>query len=254
MIQWALYAGQVMNSLQVKLISIFNDNYVFVITDLNSKKCVVVDPGESDSVETFLNQHQLKLEAIILTHHHDDHIGGALELKTNWKVPVFAPKKNQSQIPFATDYVIEGQLISLLDKHLNLNVIELPGHTLGHVAYYDKNQHWLFSGDVLFGLGCGRLFEGTFEQGFESLQRIKQLPDETLVYCTHEYTEANLQFCKKLSNAVDLSNYEKSLMQLRQNNLPSVPLNLGIEKKVNPFLIAESAEDFTQVRKLRNQG
>lgn len=243
-----------MSFLDVQIIAIFEDNYVFVIIHHDSKTCVVVDPGEAGPIQQYLVDQSLTLNAILLTHHHPDHIGGAHELKNIWNVPVYAPLKNKSQISFATDFISEGQLITLLDKNLQLEVLELPGHTLGHIAFYEQNRNWLFSGDVLFGLGCGRLFEGTFAQGYESIHRIKNMPDETLVYCTHEYTEANLRFCKSLSlDRPDLKNYEDLLIQKRKLNLPSVPLNLKNEKTVNPFLLAKDLEQFTFLRDLKNR-
>lgn len=243
-----------MSFLDVQLLPIFNDNYVFMITRPKSKTCVVIDPGDAHPVQQYLIEHKLTLEAIILTHHHPDHIGGALELKEQWNIPVYAPLKNLLQIPFATDFVVEGNSLVLLNKDLNLETLELPGHTLGHVAFFERGKNWLFSGDVLFGLGCGRLFEGTFLQGFDSLQRLKNLPSETRVYCTHEYTEANLHFCKSLNqNTNDLKSYEDALLQKRAVNIPSVPLNLGIEKTTNPFLLAKDLEQFTFLRDLKNR-
>ena len=243
-----------MSFLDVRIIPIFTDNYVFVTVRADSKTCVVIDPGDAAPVQNFLIDQGLTLEAIVLTHHHPDHIGGALKLKEIWNVPVYAPKKNKIQISFATDFVVEGQSLQLLSGDLNLETLELSGHTLGHVGFFEPHKKWLFSGDVLFGLGCGRLFEGTFAQGYESLQRIKSLPDETLVYCTHEYTEANLRFCKSLTQGTpELDAYEELLIQKRAVHLPSVPLNLGIEKRVNPFLFADNLERFTYLRDLKNR-
>lgn len=246
--------------LRVQLIPIFEDNYVFVLIDESSRQAILIDPGDAPPLRDFLRQEKLSLEGILVTHHHHDHIGGVRELQEEFAAPVFAPQKNQHQIPFANYYVKEGDQIDIGPFHLS--VMELPGHTLGHVAYWNQQTKWLFSGDVLFGLGCGRLFEGTYEQMYKSLQRIKSLPPETLIYCTHEYTEINLHFCKMLSSLDDspitgddenLELYANELRNRRSLYLPSVPLKLHIESKVNPFLIARTVQQFTYLRELRNK-
>ena len=137
---------------------------------------------------------------------------------------------------------------------MRIQVLALPGHTLGHIAYWFLEKNWLFSGDVLFGLGCGRLFEGDFTQGFESLQKIRQLPDATAVFCAHEYTEKNLQFCKSIIYEASprLTTYETPLMKRRAAGLPSVPLSLKAEKEFNPFLLAPTKEVFSILRQKRN--
>jgi len=173
---------------------------------------------------------------------------------------IFAPLKNKAQIPQATRFVSDGDILSA--SSFQFRVMELPGHTLGHIAYWEESQHWLFSGDVLFGLGCGRLFEGTFEQMFQSLAKIAALPADTLIYCTHEYTETNLRFCKALSR-MDMSatpsdnddflEYETELLKVRAEGQASVPLRLEKEKKANPFLMARSLKEFTSLRELRNK-
>ncbi len=244
---------------RVELIPIFEDNYVFVIIDESNHSAVVVDPGEAAAVIEFLERSQLSLKAILLTHHHSDHIGGLTELLEFQAAPVYAPLKNKNSIRNA-NYVQQGDVLDLESFHFQ--VISLPGHTRGHVAYWSPDRKWLFSGDVLFGLGCGRLFEGTYEEAFESLNKIKALPPETLVYCAHEYTEENLNFCKlltRLDNSPitgddeDLVLYENELLGKRELNLPSVPLKLGIEMKVNPFLLAKDVEQFRYLRDLRNK-
>lgn len=249
-----------MRTQYVHLIPIFEDNYVFALINQANKTTLLVDPGECESVLQFLEQEQLNLKAILLTHHHTDHIGGAQELQKTLGAPVYAPLKNKKQIPFADHYLMEGDSLPL--ENFNLEILELPGHTLGHIAYWEKNKKWLFSGDVLFGLGCGRLFEGTFDQAYASLQRIKKLPVETLVYCTHEYTETNLHFCRRLSRLdnspitgddENLEIYANELRNKRSLHLPSVPLKLAIEGKANPFLLAKDVSQFTYLRELRNK-
>ena len=245
---------------KIELIPIFEDNYVFVISDLSEKKAIVIDPGEATATAEYLKNNGLALSAILLTHHHNDHIGGALDLQKEFGARVYAPVKNRGQIPFADEYVKEGDVVDV--ESMKFSVMELPGHTLGHVAFWNADRKWLFSGDVMFGLGCGRLFEGTPEQAFASFQRIKALPEQSLVFCAHEYTEANLSFCKMLGNNdnspilggdEDLELYENELVGKRGLSLPSVPLKLFIENKVNPFLLAKDVAQFAYLRDLRNK-
>ncbi|QLY24022.1 hydroxyacylglutathione hydrolase [Bdellovibrio sp. KM01] len=245
---------------RVELIPIFEDNYVFCLIDDNNQEALVIDPGESSKTSNYLKENNLKLTGVLLTHHHNDHVGGVRSLISEHPAPVYAPMKNKSQIGSADTWVAEGHTVRV--GPFEFQVLELPGHTLGHVAYWEPKFKWLFSGDVLFGLGCGRLFEGTYEQAYESLQRIKKLPEETLVYCTHEYTESNLTFCNMLSNLDDspitgdseeLEMYANQLLSRREMNLPSVPLKLSVELRVNPFLLAKSVAQFTYLRDLRNK-
>ncbi|MGZ6432758.1 MAG: hydroxyacylglutathione hydrolase [Pseudobdellovibrionaceae bacterium] len=238
---------------RVELLPIFKDNYVFVVIDKIAGEAIVIDPGEAAPVKAFLISHELPLKAIYLTHHHSDHIDGAKELKEIFSAAVYAPLKNKKQMAFADHYVKEGDTIST--GRFSFSVMELPGHTLGHVGYFCSQEKWLFSGDVVFGLGCGRVFEGTYEQMYHSIQRIKALPSETLIFCTHEYTEANLQFCKilKMDENENFEAYEKELTRRRKLHLPSVPLKLSLEKKANPFLLTQSLEQFSYLRDLKNK-
>lgn len=235
----------------VELIPVFDDNYVFLISDPETSEALVVDPGEAKAVATVLQARNLKLLGILTTHHHADHIGGVAELSRYFAAPVWAPLKNKEQIK-ADHYLSDNEVFSLLG--CSIQVLELPGHTLGHIAYWFSEKNWLFSGDVLFGLGCGRLFEGDFTQGFESLQKIRQLPDATEIFCAHEYTEKNLQFCKSITYeaSASLATYETILMKRRSARLPSVPLLLKTEKKFNPFLLAPTKEEFSILRQKRN--
>ncbi|MBY0555375.1 hydroxyacylglutathione hydrolase [bacterium] len=235
---------------QVELIPVFDDNYVFLIT--NGKNALLVDPGDAHSPLKIIEERGLQLDAVLVTHHHHDHIDGLIDITNVFPdIPIYAPQKNKSQIVLGTKFLSEGDKINWGD--ITFQVMEMPGHTLGHIAYYNEKNNWMFSGDVLFGLGCGRLFEGSAEQAFDTLARFKKLPPETLVYCTHEYTENNLKFCKSVNiDTPELQKYEIELLKNRKGNDPSVPLILGSEFSANPFLIASSVQEFASLRKQRN--
>ena len=246
--------------LRVELVPIFEDNYVFILINEDAKNCIVVDPGSAREVASYIRENGLTLLGVLLTHHHNDHIGGVKELVAEFPAPVYAPLKNKNQIPFAQHYVQDKDSVTL--GVFSFEVSELPGHTLGHVAFWNAQKKWLFAGDVLFGLGCGRIFEGTYEQAYHSLQRLKSFPNDSLVFCAHEYTEQNMVFCHMLStnddspltgDDEDLELYANELSNKRSLAIPSVPLKLGIEKKVNPFLLANSVAQFTYLRELRNK-
>lgn len=219
---------------RVEKIPILETNFVFFLR--RGHDCLIVDPGDAEPVLKYLEEHQLNLKAILITHHHWDHTDGLPGILAPRPVPVYGPANEN--IPHVTDRLKEGDSFSLLD--LKIEILELPGHTLGHIAFWMPEQKWLFSGDVLFALGCGRLFEGTFAQMFHSLSRIKNLPNETLVFCTHDYFADNLQFCRQ--QGLDTGDYESIH-----------PLFLGEEKIHNPFLNAPTLEVFQERREKRNQ-
>lgn len=240
----------------------FEDNYIWLIND--GKHAVVVDPGDATPVIKVLEQSQLELDAILITHHHHDHIDGVHELLSKYSAPVFAPAKEVFDFPHTP--VVEGENVTF--RHLNLNfaVMEIPGHTLGHIAYY--NHPYLFCGDTLFSCGCGRLFEGTPQQMYRSLQRLAALPGETMVYCTHEYTAHNIDFALQV-DPLNTALWERQLQvkSLRNENKPSLPTTIGLELKTNPFLrchvpaiqkavgVAQPEliqAVFTQLREMRN--
>lgn len=240
----------------------FQDNYIWLIA--NHQHAAVIDPGEAAPVIAYLKQHQLTLDAILITHHHADHIGGVDDLLAYQSCKVYAPQKEQYL--FAHETVKDKQIVHLTNLDLSLEVIEVPGHTLGHVAYYGANS--IFCGDTLFGGGCGRIFEGTPAQMFDSLQKLAHLPPATAVYCAHEYTERNLQFALSLEPSnQDLISRIKQTKSLRATNSPSLPSNIGLELRTNPFLRCDSEEVaekiglkgkelieiFTAVRQSRNQ-
>ena len=211
----------------------FNDNYVWLITDPPSSSAVVVDPGEATIVRRALDQRELELSAILITHHHGDHIGGVRELLGRHAVPVYGPKKEN--IVSVSHPVAGGDLVSLPDLGLDLEVLDVPGHTAGHIAY--RGPDFVLVGDTLFAGGCGRVFEGTPEQMHDSLSRLAALPGETLVYCAHEYTVANLQFAREVEPFNEaLGQRLDTVRVVRDEGRPTVPSTIAEELETNPFL------------------
>jgi hydroxyacylglutathione hydrolase len=245
-----------MSRLQVELIPILDDNYVFLLTQPGATGVAVVDPGDGKPVLDHLERNQMRLELILITHHHGDHIDGVKALKERFpEAKICAPLKNQMQIPFAAHWVQDQDVIPW--GSLLLKVIELPGHTLGHVAYFESESSSLFSGDVLFGLSCGRLFEGTPEMAFASLQKIKALPLQTKIYCTHEYTWPNVKFVdqmwaeNKMPRQFDTDLF-RTYKPWAKEHRPTVPLVLAEQLRMNPFLLSENVEQFAKLREARN--
>jgi hydroxyacylglutathione hydrolase len=220
--------------LDVSPVRAFSDNYIWLIRAPGDRSgAVVVDPGDARPVDTALEQHGLRLHAILVTHHHPDHVGGVAELAARHGARVYGPAREQ--MPCEVRTLEDGDRVRLEDLGLEFLVMTLPGHTLGHIAYHGHDA--LFCGDTLFSGGCGRLFEGSPSQMLGSLDRIASLPDSTHIYCAHEYTLSNLRFAAAVEPGnADVLGALEATRALRERDGITLPSTLGRERKMNPFL------------------
>ncbi len=215
----------------VSPISAFRDNYIWAIHD--DKNAVIVDPGDAAPVFAFLQEKKLNLVTILITHHHNDHIGGNRELLKRFPVPVYGPAGES--IDTLTVHLKENDTVILPDFNLIFSVLDIPGHTAGHIAYVGHGM--VFCGDTLFACGCGRLFEGTPAQMHASLAKLAALPGQTKVYCAHEYTLSNIAFARAVEpDNAKLLEREFAEREKRGRNLPTVPSTISLELETNPFM------------------
>jgi hydroxyacylglutathione hydrolase len=220
--------------LDVRPIGAFKDNYIWLIRGLRDPRAAaVVDPGDAAPVFSALAAEDLRLEAILATHHHADHVGGVAELVATTGARAFGPARER--MPTTVELMTGGAVARIESLGLEFEVIDVPGHTAGHVAYAGHGA--VFCGDTLFSAGCGRLFEGTAEEMLASLDSLAALPAETRVFCGHEYTEANLRFAMAVEPGNSaIMDYVKRAASLRAAGRPTLPSTIGLEKRVNPFL------------------
>ena len=237
--------------MRVEIIPCLRDNYSYLIINENNNDACVVDPSEAKPVIDFINKNNINLKYILNTHHHYDHIGGNKELKEKYNATVVGFKNDAKRIP-EIDVLVEDNQVWKKDN-FEVKIIHIPGHTTGHIAFYFFNEKIIFTGDTLFSLGCGKIFEGTYKEMFESLSKIKNLPEDTKIYCGHEYTLQNSKFCIKHDpQNQDLQNKITKINEKLKNNVPTIPSILKDEKECNIFLRAKNVESFSKLRDLKD--
>ena len=236
--------------LEVTLVPILQDNYAYILQSGND--VAVLDPGDAAPVIDKLNELNLTPTTIFITHHHWDHVDGIRNIKEKYNCTVIAPETDKDRIPLMDKGINEESNLSFGGE--NIEIIETPGHTKNHICLHFPKSHILFSGDTLFAMGCGRLFEGSAEDMFKAFEKLKKLPDSTQIYCGHEYTQSNGEFCLTIEPTnPDLVDRMQDVASLRAQNKPTIPTTLGLEKKTNIFMRAKDANEFKKFRDLKDK-
>ena len=227
--------------MNIKIIPCLNDNYSYLIHDKNSNTVAIIDPSEFDACNKAIEKNYKKLDFILNTHHHYDHVGGNENLKKKYNSTVIGFKGDKNRIPGIDKTLNDNQKFKI--GNLNFTTIFIPGHTKGHIAIYFEKEKVIFTGDTLFSLGCGRIFEGTYEQMFNSLIKLKNLPIDTQIYCGHEYTYKNLEFCLKFNSNNKFLKEKKEVVELNlKNKKPNIPSTIGDEIRTNIFFKYDDPE------------
>jgi len=236
--------------MDIEIIPCLNDNYSYLINDNQTNTVAIIDPSEFDTCDKKINEKYKKLDFILNTHHHFDHIGGNTELKTKYGSKILGFEKDKKRIPEIDIQLKDGQEFKI--GNLDFKTIFIPGHTSGHIAFYFEKDKVIFTGDTLFSLGCGRVFEGTYKQMFDSLNKIKNLPGDTKIYCGHEYTKSNLRFCLKFNpNNKYLKDKKKFIEEKIREKKPTIPSTVADEIQTNIFLRYDDL-DVKNVLNLKN--
>ena len=237
--------------MKIQIIRCLQDNYSYLIIDETNLNACIVDPGESKPIIDFIESNNINLKYILNTHHHFDHVDGNTELKKKYNSSVIGFSGDRDRIP-KIDILLDDQEIWREDN-FEAKIYHTPGHTSGHIAFHFFKEKKIFTGDTLFSLGCGRIFEGTYEQMFNSLKKIKSLPKDTEIYCGHEYTLQNSNFCVNYDlNNLQLKNKIIKIKEKLANGLPTVPTILDDELQCNIFLKAEDVQTFSKLRDLKD--
>ena len=237
--------------MRVEIIPCLQDNYSYLIIDDSNNSACVVDPSEAKPIINYLKNKNIKLKYILNTHHHFDHIGGNKDLKEKFGSIIIGFKGDANRIP-EMDILLEDEQIWKAENFV-AKIMHIPGHTTGHISFHFFQEKLVFTGDTLFSLGCGRIFEGTYEEMFESLNKIKCLPQETKVYCGHEYTLNNLKFCIQYnSENQNLKKKAEIIKKKIKSGLPTIPSTIKDEIECNIFLRANDLKSFSKLRDLKD--
>ena len=237
--------------MKIQIIPCLHDNYSYLVIDEKNNIACAIDPSEAKPIIKYLEKKNINLKYILNTHHHYDHVGGNQELKKKYNARVIGYKGDKDRIP-EIDTLVDDQEI-WKQENFEAKIIHIPGHTLGHICFYFFNEEAAFTGDTLFSLGCGKIFEGSYEQMFNSLMKIKALPLKTKIYCGHEYTKQNAKFCiTHDKNNENLKNKIKIIDKKLENNLPTIPSTIREELDCNIFLRSDKVETFSKLRDLKD--
>jgi hydroxyacylglutathione hydrolase len=237
--------------MKIKIIPCLQDNYSYLIIDKEDNTACVVDPSEANPIIKYLEKNNIKLKFILNTHHHYDHVGGNKKLKSKYGASIVGYKEDKERIP-GIDILISDQE-TWIYKNFEAKIIHIPGHTLGHICFYFHKEKSVFTGDTLFSLGCGRIFEGTYEQMFESLGKLKELPKDTKVFCGHEYTLQNSKFC--MVHDKDNLNLKAKIGDIKiklKAGMSTIPSTIKDELECNIFFRSHNVETFSKLRDLKD--
>ena len=237
--------------MKIEIIPCLQDNYSYLIIDKKNNTACVVDPSEADPIIEYIENNNIKLKFILNTHHHYDHVGGNEKLKEKYGASIVGYNGDKGRIP-KIDILVNDQE-TWIYENFEAKVIHVPGHTLGHVCFYFYKEQSVFTGDTLFSLGCGKIFEGTYSQMFNSLMKLKMLPPNTKIFCGHEYTKQNSKFCMTHDkNNQNLKNRIDDIEMKLKNGLPTIPTTIREELDCNIFLRTNNMETFTKLRDLKD--
>ena len=237
--------------MKVEIIKCLQDNYSYLLVNEKNNNACVIDPSEAKPINDFIEKKNINLKFILNTHHHYDHVGGNIELKEKYKAQIVGFEGDKHRIPGIDILVKNNQ--TWIDEDFQSKIFHIPGHTSGHICFYFEKNKIIFTGDTLFSLGCGRIFEGTYEEMFYSLNKIKNLPIDTKVYCGHEYTLKNSEFCLRYENNNKF--LKKKIFEIKEklkNNIPTIPSTIEEELACNIFLRAKNLQDFSKLRDLKD--